>query len=255
MYPLITTSRANGPQARSQPTPFGTRRSPQSTVHAKPSPISTRQLRHLSAAAGLIASPAPLPSSRFSLTNQRTLPTRHPASLGVPNDPSPIFGHPIRHPSTATIRTTRSRPSSISIDRKSHNTREVSHRLRISASNPSHPNPSAPNDPNPILKHSAPPKTTSPLPPRPKLLPLISLSTKLRVVSQTPRLRVEDPLSPSSRPLASTTLRVEPKLSPSSAPATHPPPSSQTLLKCTKRVTPSFGQSRRITVRGAHVDL
>jgi hypothetical protein len=162
MYSLITTSRANGPQARSQPAPLGNRRSPQRTVHAKPSPISTRHLFQLSGATGLIASPAPLPPCRFSssLTNRPALPTRHPPSPGIPNDPSPIFGHstpPLRHPSTANIRTTHSRPSSISIDRRPHSIKKISQRLSVSASkksSPSHPNPSVPNDPNPILEQS-----------------------------------------------------------------------------------------------------
>jgi hypothetical protein len=156
MYSLITDSRNH----RSQPAPLGNRRSPQSAlnaVHAKPSPISTRQL---SAVTGLIASPAPLLSCRFrppfSLTNRPALPTRHPASPGIPNDPSPIFGHPnpsLRRPPAANIRT-HSRPSSISIDRKQHNIKKISPRLRLSASNHSHPNPSVPNDPNPILEQS-----------------------------------------------------------------------------------------------------
>src|ERR1700679_2068087 len=127
MYPLTRAPRANGPQAHGQ-----------SAADDK-----------LIGAAGPVASPAPLLSCRFgprlSLINR---PAVHEA--GIPNQHNPIFEHPVPplwRSSPTHSGTTPGWPSLISINHKSHNTKEIPLRLGVSASNPIHPNPRIPNDP------------------------------------------------------------------------------------------------------------
>jgi hypothetical protein len=145
--------------------------------------------------------PHPGRARRLTLIIRPTIPNRPSGIPGIPNDPSPIFGHsakPARRSFPANTRQTPSPTASGSIQflpHNPHNIKENSPRLSVSASkssSPGHPlHPRIPNDPSPNFGHSPTPgpaksATHSPLPPP---LPLTSYSTlQLRGISKSPRL-------------------------------------------------------------------
>jgi hypothetical protein len=123
--------------------------------------------------------------------------------LGTLNDKSPILGHSAPPGVAPALRRYPPGPSRISF-RKPHNQKEIPPHLGVTVSKrPSLSRPlniNLPNEPSPIFGHSTPtpikPAKPSPLPPP---LPLTSCqpkTPKLRAISKSPRLRVEDPLSP-----------------------------------------------------------
>jgi hypothetical protein len=133
--------------------------------------------------------------------NPPALPNQPARNAETPNEPSPIFEHLTTRTRRLFPADTRQPAGRASIDniefcpRNQHNTKQNPPRLSVSASKkpyPRHPlNHETPNEPSPIFGQSA---THPPLPPPLFLTSSPSKTLQLRVISKSPRLRVEDPL-------------------------------------------------------------